>query len=104
VIATFLSLISSFYLSRKLFTTTAFGQLALNTVQNASEGYTSADQRYRSMIGKSGVAHTVLRPSGKALIEDEIFDATADSGYIEKGEGIVVVKHETAQLFVRRQA
>lgn len=101
VIASFISLVTSFYISRKLFTTTTFGQLALNTIQDAKEGFTSADMKYRSMVGKSGLAHTVLRPSGKVLIEDDIYDATADSGYIDKGESVVVIKHSTAQLFVR---
>lgn len=102
VIASFLALVTSFYLSRKMFTSTAFGHLALDTVQNASEGFTSADKKYQSMIGKSGLAHTVLRPSGKVLIDNEIFDATSESGFIEKGEPILVAKHETAQLFVRK--
>jgi membrane-bound serine protease (ClpP class) len=102
IIASFISLISSFYISRQLFTTTTFGQLALNTVQNANEGFTSADMKYRSMVGKTGLSHTVLRPSGKVIIEDEIYDATAYSGYIDKGESIIVIKHETGQLFVRR--
>lgn len=102
VIASFLSLVISFYLSRKMFTTNAFGHLALDKVQDAGEGFTSADKKYQSMIGKSGMAYTILRPSGKVLIENEIFDATSESGFIEKGESIVVVKHETAQLFVRK--
>jgi len=102
IIASFLALVGSFYLSRKLFTSTAFGQLALETVQKAEEGYTSADQKYRSMLGRTGIAHTILRPSGKVLIDNDIFDATSDSGYIEKGEPVIVVKHETAQLFVRK--
>jgi membrane-bound serine protease (ClpP class) len=101
IIASFISLISSFYISRKLFTTTTFGQLALNTVQNANEGFTSADMKYRSMVGKTGLSHTVLRPSGKVIIDDDIYDATAYSGYIDKGESIIVIKHETGQLFVR---
>lgn len=102
VIASFVSLVTSFYLSRKLFNPTAFGKLALSAVQSASEGFTSADKKYRSMVGRNGLSHTVLRPSGKVLIDSEIFDATAESGYIEKGESVIVIKHETAQLFVRK--
>jgi membrane-bound serine protease (ClpP class) len=102
-IASFLSLISSFYLSKKLFSGTTFGtQLALSTVQDSKQGFTSADVKYSSMRGKTGIAHTVLRPSGKVLIEDDIYDATSESGFIEKGEQVIVVKHETAQLFVRK--
>ncbi len=101
-IAAFLALVGSFYLSRKLFSTTVFGHLALDTVQNASEGYTSADTRYRNLIGKTGLAYTVLRPSGKIKVENEIYDATSDSGFIEKGENVVVIRYETAQVFVRK--
>jgi membrane-bound serine protease (ClpP class) len=102
VIASFVSLVGSFYLSQKLFTTTTFGEFALRTVQNSSEGFTSADNKYRIMIGRNGLSHTVLRPSGKVIIDSEIYDATAESGYIEKGENVIVIKHETGQLFVRK--
>ena len=52
--------------------------------------------------GKTGIAHTMLRPSGKVMIEGEIYDATALTGFIDKGEAVEVVKYETAQLFVRK--
>ena len=40
--------------------------------------------------------------SGKVEIEGYIYDATAETGYIDKGEKIEVVRFETAQLFVRK--
>jgi len=102
IIASFLSLILSFYLSKKIFTSTIFGQLALASTQQVKNGFTSADAQYLTMIGKTGYAKTILRPAGKVEIEDEIFDATAESGYIDEGEKIKVVRYETAQLFVRK--
>lgn len=54
------------------------------------------------MLGRTGTAHTILRPAGKVKIGDEVFDATALTGYIEKGDKIEVVKYETGQLFVRK--
>ncbi|HOI32847.1 MAG TPA: NfeD family protein, partial [Bacteroidales bacterium] len=101
IIAVFLSLGISIYLSKRLFTTTTFGHLALDTVQNKDEGFTSADKNYSSMIGKTGVAYTILRPSGKVIIDDEIYDATALSGYIDSESTIEVVSYQTGQLFVR---
>ena len=100
IIAFFLSLTSSFYLGQRLFTTNRFGELALNTVQETSSGYTSADVTMRSLVGKTGMAFTMLRPSGKVEIEDEVYDATALTGFVDKGEGIRVVKYETSQVFV----
>lgn len=102
IIAVFLSLGISIYLSQRLFTTTTFGHLALDTVQNKEKGFTSADKNYSSMIGKTGTAYTILRPSGKVWIDDEIYDATALSGYIDSESPVEVVSYQTGQLFVRK--
>lgn len=104
VIASFLSLLGSILLSKQLFSTESkfFGGLALAATQEKSEGYTSAVSTYSSMIGQQGTAKTVLRPSGKILIDDETYDATAESGYIEKGEQVKVTQYMNAQLFVRK--
>ncbi|MBI9039122.1 MAG: nodulation protein NfeD [Bacteroidales bacterium] len=102
IIATFVSLILSFYLSKKIFTSTVFGQLALASTQQVKNGFTSADAEYSSMIGKFGYAKTILRPAGKVEIGGEIFDATAESGFIDEGKKIEVIRYETGQLFVRK--
>ncbi|NCC72421.1 MAG: nodulation protein NfeD [Sphingobacteriia bacterium] len=103
IIAAFVSLTLSFWISKKLFTTTTFGELALRKTQERDQGYTSASDDYMKMIGKEGIAKTVLRPAGKILIDDETYDATAESGFIEKGEPVKVVKYINAQLFVRKR-
>jgi membrane-bound serine protease (ClpP class) len=52
------------------------------------------------LTGKTGIAHTVLRPSGKVWIEGEIFDGIAETGFIDKGAKIRVVRFENAQVYV----
>jgi membrane-bound serine protease (ClpP class) len=52
------------------------------------------------MIGKTGIARTILRPSGRIEIDGEIFDAKAEISYIEKGEKILVIRDEAGQLYV----
>ena len=56
----------------------------------------------KNLAGKIGTAFTILRPSGKVEIDGDVYDATAETGYIDKGEKIEVVRFETAQLFVRK--
>jgi membrane-bound serine protease (ClpP class) len=103
VIAFFISITGSIYITRKLFTgKTFFGDLALVTTQQKNEGFTSADASYRDITGKTGLAHTMLRPAGKVMIDGILYDATALTGYIDKSEPIEVVKYETAQLFVKK--
>jgi len=100
IIAMFLSILLSFYFGRKVLTTTTFGHLALDSIQNKKEGYTSSINAYEKMIGETGIAFTVLRPAGKVKIGEEIFDASAEAGYIEKGDAIKVTDYQTSQLFV----
>lgn len=102
IIAIFLSLLGSIWLSKKLFTSTIFGHLALDKIQDKAEGYTSADATYSGMVGKEGEAFTVLRPSGKIIIGIDVYDATAVSGFIDKGSKVKVVDYQTTQLFVMK--
>lgn len=101
IISFFISLSASLYLGAKLFTSKTLGsRLALNTVQDTQAGYSSASAQIKAMVGQTGTAYTMLRPSGKIEIGEEIYDATALNGYIEKGETVKVVKYETSQVFV----
>ncbi len=103
IIAMFASILLSFYFGRKVLTTTTFGHLALDSVQEKDQGFTSSDNAYEKMLGQSGIAFTVLRPAGKVKIGDEIFDASAEAGYIEKGDKIKVTGYQTSQLFVVKE-
>lgn len=102
IIAFFLSLSTSFYIGARIITSRGRigNTLALNTIQDTSAGYSTINVRMRDLKGKTGVAYTMLRPSGKVEIEDDIYDATALTGYIDKGESVKVVKYETSQIFV----
>jgi membrane-bound serine protease (ClpP class) len=52
------------------------------------------------LIGRTGVADSVLRPSGKVIIDNEIYDAKAEYGFISKGEKVKVIRYETGQIYV----
>ena len=42
----------------------------------------------------------MLRPSGKVMIDNELYDGVSDSGFIEKGTKVKVVRFENAQVYV----
>ena len=52
------------------------------------------------LIGKEGIAATVLRPSGKVIIDGVYYDGVSESGFIEKGVHVTVVRFENAQVYV----
>jgi membrane-bound serine protease (ClpP class) len=55
-----------------------------------------------ALIGKEGTAATVLRPSGKVWIEHEMYDGVSESGFIDKGTPVKVIRLENAQVYVQR--
>ena len=67
---------------------------------NADLGEAISSPTHQALIGKEGIAQTVLRPAGKVWIEGQVYDAISESGFVEKGEPIVVVKSENAQVYV----
>jgi len=92
----------SIYLSQKMFTakTGQFAHLSLHEVMSLKDGYLGVDPTLLVLKGKTGIAVTTLRPSGKINIEGKNYDALAEAGMIEKGTNIVVTKVEAAQLYV----
>lgn len=97
-----LSIGLSFWLFGRFIKSSMFSKVSVQSVISKEQGFVGVDMTAQNLVGKEGSAFTVLRPSGKVEIEGNVYDATAESGFIEHGEKVTVVKFETAQLFVRR--
>jgi membrane-bound serine protease (ClpP class) len=59
------------------------------------------DENYAALVGKIGVADSVLRPSGKAVFDGNVYDVEADT-YIESGRGIIVTRVRGSRIMVKR--
>ena len=92
-----------FFIGVKFTDSKFFARVALTDTMSRSEGYTSSFNK-ESMVGKTGTAHTILRPSGKVLIEGEVYDAYTRGDYIEKDVEIVVTSDEGTSLKVKTKA
>jgi len=95
------SIIIMFFGGVRFTGTRLFKKIALQAVQKRSEGYTSSFKE-ESMIGKTGTAYTVLRPSGKVLIDGVLYDAYTRGDYVEKNDKIKVINEEGTSLKVRK--
>ncbi|MBS1680175.1 MAG: nodulation protein NfeD [Bacteroidetes bacterium] len=89
-----------FFGGAKLTQTKAFKKIALTETQESARGY-SVNAASKEMIGKTGIAHTVLRPSGKVIIEDQVYDAFTRGEYVHQGDGIEVIGTEGVTLKVK---
>ncbi len=81
--------------------TRAFKRLALNETQESSQGFT-VNSTTQTMMGKRGTAHTILRPSGKVLIDNQVYDAFTRGEFVEKDEPIEVIGTEGVTLRVKK--
>jgi membrane-bound serine protease (ClpP class) len=100
LVAVLFGVIFSLWATRKLLTTTAFSNLSLKSEQRTEEGFIGVETEQKSLVGEEGVAHTVLRPSGRVMIKDRLYDAKSEYGFIERGEAIRVIRYETGQVYV----
>lgn len=101
ITASSLSLIGSIFLAIKLFNTSAFSHLVLNATNSSNQGFVGTSIQEFDLIGKTGISHTDLRPSGKVEIEGELYDASSELGFIEQHSAVVVTNYTGAQVKVR---
>ena len=88
--------------------TVVLGWLAYRALQSSSYSLTDTVSSQVNLldsntihVGDTGVAVNVLRPSGKALINELKFEVFSVDGYIESGTHIKVTKIDGNKIWVR---
>jgi len=92
-----LGMLGVLWLSSRIGEKGMFRRIALTTDLADSD---SADRKIHSLVGQTGKAMTVLRPSGKVIIDNEVYDAVSNQGFIDRGTTVTVVKFENMQIYV----
>jgi membrane-bound serine protease (ClpP class) len=54
-------------------------------------------------IGDIGIATTLLRPSGKVKIKDEIFDVVTEGEFIKRGTPVKILEINGNRIIVSRK-
>jgi len=88
------------YASIKYFPRTALGRKMI--LAKMQTGASAPAEPVKNWIGREGVAQTVLRPAGMALIDGMRLDVEAESGMIESGSPITIVAVDGNRLVVRK--
>jgi membrane-bound serine protease (ClpP class) len=77
-------------------------RLILETSQQQGEGYTVQDEQEGGrLLGRRGVAVTILRPAGKAEIDGEILAVETDGEFLPAGASVEVVEVSGNRVVVR---
>jgi membrane-bound serine protease (ClpP class) len=56
----------------------------------------------QELIGQRGLVMSDLRPAGIALIAGRRLDVVANTGYIEKGDSVVIIRSDGNRILVRK--
>ena len=99
VISGFLSMVSLLWLVNKMFPMRIFNTIALRTELEGDKGFVGVKVTEPSLEGRTAVVFTDLKPAGKVLIDNKLYEASAEYGMIMKGVQVRVVRMEGGRLY-----
>jgi membrane-bound serine protease (ClpP class) len=79
---------------------TLFNRISLQETFQASDGFTS-NFNTGSFIGQQGITYSVLRPSGKIMIDGNIYDAYSRGEFIDEKKPVEVIEQVGSSLKVK---
>jgi len=86
----------------KIFPKTKFGKSVTLTPPKRQEGDAVPDTaELKDMLGAVGLVITPLRPVGMCDFSGQRIECVAESGYVDKGQKIKVIRVQSTQLTVR---
>lgn len=84
------------------FSNNLFDNFILKNENSSKRGYNSKND-YSDLIGKFGLSKSILRPTGRVLIDDVTYDAKSDSDFIEKEKEVEVVAVKDGHIIVKEK-
>jgi len=88
------------YVSIKYFPKTTAGKKMI--LAETQTGAHAQSPQPSNWVGREGVAQTILRPAGVALVDGKRLDVVAESGMIESGSPIRIIAVHENRLTVRK--
>lgn len=93
------ALVLIFLIAKYLPKSSLFNRLVLSDAEKAEEGFVSVSEE-TTLLGKTGVAITILRPVGIAEIDGKRVEVVSDGEFIQPGTEIKVIKVEGMRVLV----
>jgi membrane-bound serine protease (ClpP class) len=96
-------IVGAFLFGRGMTSSPLFKKMVLSdTLKDAKAGIHTNARAADDLMGHKGVAHTDIRPIGKAKIDDVIMDVKSMGVFISKGSAIQVVSRELGYWVVEK--
>ena len=101
LISFFCFVVMAFFLLRLMPHTPVLRGLVLQHSESVAAGYVSSTASERELAGKTGVALSVLRPSGRAEIDGRVVDVVTEGDFVSPGQRLEVARVEGNRIVVR---
>ena len=76
-------------------------QMILKKTLNRTNGFQSAKNNLKNLVGKSGVSCTALHPSGTILFDGEKIDVVSEGDFIDKNIPVEIIAVAGNKIVVR---
>ncbi|SUP44674.1 NfeD family protein [Veillonella criceti] len=96
-----IALIVGVWLIRKAPNSRLGKALTLTLESTKERGYSGSEER-SDLLGKTGIAQSVLRPAGRVLFDQQPVDVVTDGEFYEPGTEVVVVEVTGGRIVVRK--
>jgi membrane-bound serine protease (ClpP class) len=91
----------AFYGAVRIYPRTAVGRKVLLQQPAATSGFDQETEQLAALVGRQGVAMTLLRPAGSVEIDGRMIDAMSEDAVIEAGARIEVIRVSGMKVFVK---
>jgi len=99
-----ISFLAAFVLSaitfRFLPKTPLWGKFVLLSSEKRDNGFVGASEEPAKLVGKQGFTRTALRPAGKAVFNEKLFDVVTEGDFIPKQSEVRVIRVEGNRIVV----
>ena len=98
-ISGFLSISLLLWLVNRIYPTRLFNAIALKTELDGDKGFVGVPVAESSLIGSKAIVFSDLKPAGKVIIDNKLYEASAEYGMITAGTEVRVVRMEGGRLY-----
>ena len=95
------SVILAVVIARLITKSNAWQRLVLKTQQSKANGVSVQGAEDQALLGKTGITHSPLRPSGTIVIDSQKYDVIAEGAFIDKGVTVEVIEVEGNRIVVQ---
>ena len=95
----FLSLSGLLWLVHKVYPMRLFNTIALRTELEGDKGFVGVTVTEPSLEGRTAIVFSDLKPAGKVLLDNKLYEASAEYGMITKGTEVRIVRMEGGRLY-----